>query len=46
MKEYKIILDDQLVGALLRVMQDKGWPTMASAVAHILICWLGDEKYL
>lgn len=45
MKEYKIVLDDQVAGALLRVMQDKGWPTMASAVAHILIYWLGDEKY-
>lgn len=45
MKEYKIVLDDQIAGALFRVMQDKGWPTMASAVAHILIRWLGDEKY-
>lgn len=46
MKEYKIVLDDQVARALLRVMQDKGWPTMASAVAHILIHWLVDEKYL
>lgn len=46
MKYYKIVLDDQVAGALLRVMQDKGWSTMASAVAHILIHWLGDEKYL
>lgn len=46
MKEYRVVLDDQLAGAIQRVMQVKGWPTMASAVAHILVRWLADEKYL
>lgn len=46
MKEYKIVLDDQIAGALFRVMSDKGWPTQASAIAHILIRWLSAEKYL
>ena len=46
MKEYKIVLDYQIACALFRVMSERGWPTMASAIAHILIRWLGDEKYL
>lgn len=46
MKEYKIVLDDHVAGVLFRVMSERGWPTIASAVAHILIYWLGDEKYL
>lgn len=45
MKEYKIVLDDQVAGALLRVMSERGWPTFASAIVHILIHWLVDEKY-
>jgi len=46
MKEYKVVLDDQVAGALFRVMSERGWPTFASAVAHILILWLADKKYL
>lgn len=46
MKEYKIVLDDQVAGSLFRVMSERGWPTIASAVAHILILWLADKKYL
>lgn len=46
MKEYKIVLDDRLVGALFRVIQENGWPTLASAVAHILVLWLSKENYL
>lgn len=46
MKEYRVVLDDQLAGAIQRVMQVKGWPTMASAVAHLLILCLSREGYL